>query len=144
MEIDGEKFKRDFDKMVLGGDLLLQSDRERYASLKRKIRERSHDRYLSGKTAELGVFPRDFPCELLFKDGHSYKIRVPYGWADLGYFVFDSIASRMERIVVERLMPPLARYGMSAEEIERYERLLGRQRTKIEVKKSPRKRRRLP
>lgn len=77
MEIDGEKFKRDFDKMVLGGDLLLQSDRERYASLKRKIRERSHDRYLSGKTAELGVFPGTFPASSYSRTGIPTRSECP-------------------------------------------------------------------
>jgi hypothetical protein len=123
MEIDGEKFKRDFDTMVLGGDLLLQSDRVRYASLKRNIREKSKDRYIVGKIPAQSPLPSDFRYELIFKDKHSYKIRVPYGWADLGYFVFDSISARMERIVFERLMPPLERFGMGAAERKRYERI---------------------
>ena len=126
MEIDGDKFRRDFDTMVLGGGLLVQSDRERYAALKRRIREKSRDRYLVGKMSERGRLPPDFRYELIFKDAHAYKIRVPFGWADLGYFVFDRIAARMERIVLERLLPPLERFGQGAAERERYERLLGR------------------
>ena len=126
MEIDGEKFRRDFDTMVSGGELLVQSDRLRYAALKRRIREKSKDRYLVGKLSERGRLPPDFRYELIFRDKHSYKIRVPFAWADLGYFVFDSIAARMERIVFGRLLPALGRFGMSGEERESYERVLGR------------------
>ena len=125
MEIDGEKFKRDFDEMVLGGDLLLLSEKELYRSLKRRIREKSRERYMTGRIAELELLPRDFRHELIFKDKHAYKLRVPYSWADLGYFVFDAIAARMERIVIARLLPALARHGMGADRARRYEQLLG-------------------
>lgn len=124
-EIDGDKFKRDFDEMVLGGDLLLLSDKGRYSSLRRKIAEKSRDRYLSGKIEERESLPSNFRYELIFKDKHAYKIRVPYSWADLGYFVFDAIAARMERIVVGRLIPTLGRFGASPEQLQSYAQLFG-------------------
>lgn len=123
MEIDGDKFRRDFEQMVLEGDILLASDKERFRSLKKKIETKSRDRYLEGATATRKTLPGGFRYELIFKDSSNYKIRVPYTWADLGFFVFDIIAARMIVIVQSRLLPALAAFGMSPTEMARYNAL---------------------
>jgi hypothetical protein len=113
MEIGGDKFKRDFDDMVLKGDLLYQSDKAKYRALERKIESKSRDRYLTGKTADLALFPPDFKYDALYRDAHSYKICVPYSWGDLGYFAFSAIAARIVSIVEGRLVPRLPYFEAS-------------------------------
>jgi hypothetical protein len=113
MELGGDKFKRDFDDMVVKGGLLLLSDKGKYRSLKAKIESKSSDRYLAGKAAELALFPPDFRYDVVHLDSHDYKIQVPYSWGDLGYFVFSAIASRIARIVDGRLVPRLSSFGAS-------------------------------
>jgi hypothetical protein len=119
MELGGDKFKRDFDDMVVKGDLLYLSDKAKYRSLKRKIETKARDRYLTGKASELALFPRDFRYDVVYLDSHDYKICVPYSWGDLGYFVFSSIAERIASIVEGRLVPRLCRFGASEEAAER-------------------------
>jgi hypothetical protein len=119
-EIHGDKFKSDFADIALKGDLLLHSEKICFRALKRKIEAKSRDRYVVGKTAVLGLLPADFRYETIFRDKTDFKIRVPYSWADLGYFVFDAIASRMAGLVTLRLVPPLAGLGMPPGEHRRY------------------------
>jgi hypothetical protein len=121
MELGGDKFRRDFDGMIARGDLLYMSDRERYRLLEQKIAAKARDRCLAGKTPELELYPPDFAYELIYRDGHDYKICVPYSWADAGYFVFSAIAERISKIVDERLVPRLPSFGMGAEALGRYE-----------------------
>ncbi len=109
MEIDGDKFRKDFDKIVIGGGLLLSSEESRYRTLAHKIKTRSRDRVMQGDLAELKRYPHDFHYELLSRDRSTFKICVPYTWADLGYFVFDTIAARVAGIVTGRLIPALPR-----------------------------------
>lgn len=108
MEIHGDKFRKDFDEMVLGGDLLLPTNREKYLILKRRIVEHSRERTIQGARSELDAFPKDFEREIIYKDSDRYKARVPYSWADLGFFVFTVIAMRVGKMVDSRLVPPLA------------------------------------
>jgi hypothetical protein len=112
MEIDGEKFKRDFSDMAIKGDLLYASEKTVFRSLKRKIEAKARDRYASGKVAMLRRLPAGFECETVFKDKTDFKIRVPYTWSDLGYFVFDAVASRIDRIVMGKIVPTLPGLGM--------------------------------
>jgi hypothetical protein len=119
-EIHGDKFKSDFADIALKGDLLLHSEKLCFRALKRKIEAKSRDRYVVGKTAVLGLLPADFRYETVFRDKSDFKIRVPYSWADLGYFAFDAIAARMARLVTGRLVPPLAGLGMPSGEHRRY------------------------
>jgi hypothetical protein len=120
MELGGDKFKRDFDDMVVKGDLLFQSGEGKYRALKHKIEAKARDRYLTGKAAELALFPPDFRYDVVHLDSHEYKICVPYSWGDLGYFVFSAIASRIAGIVEGRLLPRLPAFGASEEAIGRY------------------------
>jgi hypothetical protein len=111
MELGGDKFKRDFDDMVVKGDLLYQSDKEKYRVLKHKIEKKLRDRFLTGKTSDLALFPPGFVYDALYHDSHDYKICVPYSWGDLGFFVFSSIAARITAIVDGRLIPRLPHFG---------------------------------
>ena len=124
MELGGDKFKRDFDEMVLKGGLLSQSAGERYRILRHKVASKSRDRFLTGKAAELGLFPPDFRYEVVHLDSHDYKISVPYSWGDLGYFTFSSIAARIASIVDSRLVPRLASFGASAEALDRLDKIV--------------------
>jgi hypothetical protein len=126
MELGGDKFKRDFDDMVLKGGLLSQSASERYAILKQKIRSRSRDRFLTGPATELTLFPPGFRFEVVYLDSHDYKINVPYSWADLGYFAFSSIAARIASIVDDRLVPRLSSFGASGETLDRLDKIVNR------------------
>jgi hypothetical protein len=119
MELGGDKFRRDFDEMVLQGGLLKLSDREKYRTLRQKIASKSRDRYLTGKIPELALFPPDFKFDALYRDPHNYKICVPYSWGDLGYFVFSYIAERIAGIVEGRLVPRLRAFGASEELLRR-------------------------
>jgi hypothetical protein len=125
-EIHGDKFKSDFADIALKGDLLLHSEKLCFRALRRKIEAKSRDRYVVGKAAVLGLLPANFHYETVFRDKTDFKIRVPYSWADLGYFVFDAIAARMARLVTGRLVPPLAGLGMPSGEHRRYLELAGR------------------
>jgi hypothetical protein len=124
MELGGDKFKRDFDAMVVKGGLLFQSGEGKYRALKHKIESKARDRYITGKAAELGLFPPEFRYEVVYLDSHDYKIHVPYSWGDLGYFVFSSIASRMAGIVDGRLVPRLSAFGASEEALERLDKIM--------------------
>jgi hypothetical protein len=125
MELGGEKFMRDFDDMLLKGELLYLSDKDRYRLLRRKIVSKARDRFLTGKAAELALFPPDFKYDLVYKDGHDYKIHVPYSWADLGYFAFSAIARRIAGIVDGRLIPRLVSFGAEDEALDEYAEFLG-------------------
>ena len=69
--------------------------------------------------------PPGFAHDIVYRDEYCARICVPYSWADLGFFVFTRIASRVGRIVDSRLVPRLPRFGMKAEDYHRYEKLLG-------------------
>ena len=125
MEIDGDKFRRDFEDMVLGGDLLLQSERKAFLALRDKIDSKANDRFLELRSAQLARLPPGFAHDIVHRDDHCARICVPYSWADLGFFVFTRIASRVGRIVDSRLVPRLPRFGMKAGDYRRYEELLG-------------------
>lgn len=120
MEIDGDAFKRNFVDMAMKGGLLVESEKRAFRVLKRKIETKARDRYAMGRTGELKLLPPDFRFETVFKDKTDFKIRVPYSWSDLGYFVFDSVASRMTRVVLGKIVPTLVGYGMPAGEYRRY------------------------
>jgi len=109
IEIDGEKFRKNFEELVLGGGLLPPTARDKFLRLKRKVQEKSRDRivYCDGK--DLEGFPGGFKYETIDRDSAMFRICVPYSWADLGFFVFNVIAARIGQIVDSRLLPPLAR-----------------------------------
>ncbi len=119
-ELCGDKFKRDFDEMVLRGELLYQSETVQYKLLREKVRTKARDRFVTGRAADLAQYPPDFSYELVYRDGHDFKICVPYSWADLGYFAFSAIASRIAKIVDERLVPQLSGFGMPPEAVRMY------------------------
>lgn len=109
MEIDGDKFRENFEELVVGGGLLQPTNREKYFRLKRKIQEKARDRFIQGDIRELKRFPEGFEYETIYREADVYKICVPYSWADLGFFVFSVIAVRIGQIVDSRLVPPLSR-----------------------------------
>ncbi len=114
MEIDGEKFRKNFQELVLGGGLLPPTARDKYLRLRRKIEEKSRDRIVHCDETDLEGFPEGFRYETIDRDSSRRRICVPYSWADLGYFVFTVIAARIGQIVDTRLVPPLARLDASA------------------------------
>lgn len=122
MELDGDKFRRDFGEMVVDGDILLQSEKNAFRSLSRKIEGKARDRYMEGRSGELDLLPEGFRYETVFRDAAAYKILVPYSWADLGWFAFGCIARRMSDIVEGRLVPRLGSLGMPAEGLALYAR----------------------
>ncbi|GAB1484095.1 hypothetical protein MASR2M78_29120 [Treponema sp.] len=124
IEIGGDNFRDDFDAMVLDGKLLLPSDAERYKTLRSCILNHATDRIMEGKTSELAKFPKDFHYQTINKDADRYSIRIPYDWADLGYFAFNAIGSRLARIVESRLLPALPALGMPKADYERYRKAL--------------------
>lgn len=119
-EINGDKFRRDFEEMVLGGKLLLQSEQKDYVALKKRIAAKSGDRCLELKAGELAALPPGLRYDTVHRDEHCARICVPYSWADLGYYVFSRIASRMGRIVDARLLPRLPAFGMEEEDFRVY------------------------
>ena len=125
MEINGDKFRSDFEKMVLGGELLLQSGRKDFLALRKRIASKSRDRFLELSVAQLSRLPQGFAYEIVHRDDYCARIRVPYSWGDLGYYAFSRIAARIGRIVDTRLVPRMPGFGMKAEEYRRYEGLLG-------------------
>jgi hypothetical protein len=125
MELGGDKFKRDFDGMVVRGGLLFQSGEGQYRQLRQRIESKARDRYLTGRAADLALFPPDFRYEVVHLDSHDYKILVPYSWGDLGFFVFSTIASRIAGIVEGRLMPRLPSFGATSEDLARYAACFG-------------------
>lgn len=114
MEIDGDKFRKNFQGLVLGGGLLPPTAREKYLRLRRMIEEKSRDRIVHCDEKDLEGFPEGFQYETIDRDSARYRICVPYSWADLGFFVFTVIAARIGQIVDTRLVPPLARLDASA------------------------------
>jgi hypothetical protein len=125
MEINGDKFRRDFEGMVLGGDLLLMSERKDFLALERKIAAKSQDRYLELRNGELSRLPPSFAYEIVHRDDHCARIRVPYSWSDLGFYAFTRIAARIGRIVDTRLVPRLPSFGMGKEAYRAYVEGLG-------------------
>lgn len=121
IELAGDKFRADFDEMVLTGELIPPSRRQRYRALEAKIRAKARDRFMEGPIEDLKAFPRGFRYESTHKDGNGYRICVPYSWADLGYFAFSAIAERIARLVETRLLPALPGLGMPKEAMELYE-----------------------
>jgi len=120
MEIHADKFRRDFDEMVVGGDLLSAGAKKRYDMLRQKIKSKARDRFLEMSAEERARLPADFKCETVYRDARKCRICVPYSWGDLGYFVFSSIASRIAKIVDERLVPRLPALGMPDEDYRRH------------------------
>jgi hypothetical protein len=125
MEINGDKFQRDFEDMVLGSDLLLVSEKKEFLALKKKIRAKSRDRVIELRSGDRRTIPAGFAYETMYRDDHCRKICVPYSWADLGYFTFSRIASRIGRIVDSRLVPRLPAFGMPESDYRSYRELLG-------------------
>ena len=125
MEINGDKFRSDFEDMVLGGDLLLQSEKKDFMALKRKVASKSRDRFLELKSSELALLPPGFAYETVHRDDYCARICVLYSWGDLGYFVFSRIAARIGRIVDSRLVPRLPSFGMTSEDYRLYVECLG-------------------
>jgi hypothetical protein len=125
MEIHAEKFRRDFDEMVSGGNLLSAGAKKRYDMLRQKIHAKARDRFLEMSVQERARLPPDFKCETVYRDARKCRICVPYSWGDLGYFVFSSIASRIATIVDERFVPRLRDLGMSEEDCRRHAEVLG-------------------
>ncbi len=119
-EIDGDKFRSDFERMVLGGDLLLPSEKEVFRTLRRKIEAKARDRFLEGRAADFVLLPEGLAYETVYRDPSGYKLLVPYSWADLGYFVFDSMARRMAAVVEGRLVPRLGALGLPPEGLAAY------------------------
>jgi hypothetical protein len=120
MEIRGDKIRRDFEGMVLGGELLLNSEKKDFLFLEKKIASKSRDRFLEIKASEAALLPPGFAYENVHRDGHCSRICVPYSWADLGYYVFSRIAARIGRIVDARLVPRLPSFGMALEDYRLY------------------------
>jgi hypothetical protein len=120
VELAGDRFREDFDAMVLEGCLIPPSQGPRYRSLQAKIKARSRDRFMEGPLEGLEDFPPGFRYESTHKDANGYRIYVPYSWADSGYLVFSSIAERIARIVETRLIPALPGLGMPPEAMARY------------------------
>jgi hypothetical protein len=125
MEINGDKFRRDFENMVLGGDILLLSEKKDFLELNAKIATKSSDRFLELKATALALLPAGFAYEIVHRDDYCARISVPYSWSDLGYFAFSRIAARMSRIVDDRLVPQLPSFGMASEDYRLYSECLG-------------------
>jgi len=124
MEINGDKFRADFEGMVLGGELLLQSERKSFLALQGQIASKSRSRCLELTAAQVARLPQGFAFEFVHRDDYCARILVPYSWGDLGYFALSRIASRICRIVDTRLLPRLPGFGMKAENYRLYEELL--------------------
>ena len=114
MEIDGEKFQKNFEELVIGGGLLQPTNRDKFLRLKSKIQEKARDRTLHCDAKDLEGLPEGFKYETIDRDSGRSRICVPYSWADLGFFVFSIIAARIGQIVDSRLLPPLARLNSPA------------------------------
>ena len=108
-EIRGEKFRKDFEELIIGGDLLLQSHKVKYLELRAKVEAKARDRVIRMKSSALDALPKESEYELVDRNESGSKICVPYAWADLGYFAFCVIASRIVKIVDDRLYPAYAR-----------------------------------
>jgi hypothetical protein len=124
MELGGDKFKRDFDEMLLKGGLLSPSAAERYKILRHKVASKARDRCLSGKAAELALFPPDFKYDVVHLDAHDYRISVPYSWGDLGFFAFSAISERIASIVDLRLVPRLPAFGAPGGALGRLDKIM--------------------
>jgi len=120
MDIHPEKFRRDFDEMVVGSGLISAGARTRYDILKKKITSKSRDRFIELSVKERSLLPKEFVCETVYRDRQKCRLCVPYSWGDLGYLVFSSIASRIALIVDERLIPKLPSLGMSEKDFRRH------------------------
>jgi hypothetical protein len=104
-EIRGEKFRRDFEELIIGGGLLQHSNQAKYSALKAKVEAKSGDRVVKFKREVFEALPKNLEYELVDRNETGIKIRIPYSAADLGYFAFSVIASRISRIVDTRLYP---------------------------------------
>jgi len=125
VEIGGDDFREDFDAMVLDGGLLKPSEAKQYRMLRERIKAHATDRLMEGRAQDLVLFPEDFRYETIHKDADRYRIRVPYAWADLGFFAFSAIASHIARIVEGRLLLVLPSMGMPAGDAAKYRKTLG-------------------
>jgi hypothetical protein len=124
-EINGDKFRRDFEDMVMGGDLLLHSEKKDYLELKAKIVLKARDRFIELRAGQEAHLPPGLDFETVYRDDHCMKICLPYSWADLGYYVLSRIASRIGRIVDARLVPRLPSFGMGEADCRLYAERLG-------------------
>ena len=125
VEIGGDSFRNDFDTMVLEGGLLKPSEAAQYRMLHDRITAHATDRLMEGRAQDLVLFPKDFRYETIYKDSDRYRIRVPYAWADLGFFAFSAIASHIARIVESRLLHALPSMGMPASDFAKYSQTIG-------------------
>ncbi|PKL09324.1 MAG: hypothetical protein CVV51_04450, partial [Spirochaetae bacterium HGW-Spirochaetae-7] len=125
VEIGGDSFRDDFDAMVLDGGLLKPSEAEQYRVLRERITAHATDRVMEGRAQDLALFPAGFRYETVHKDADRYRIRVPYAWADLGFFAFSAIGSRVARIVEGRLLHALPAMGMPTCDLAKYRQVLG-------------------
>lgn len=125
VEIGGDSFRNDFDTMVLEGGLLKPSEAAQYRMLRDRITAHATDRLMEGRAQDLVLFPKDFRYETIYKDSDRYRIRVPYAWADLGFFAFSAIASHIARIVESRLLHALPSMGMPASDFAKYSQTIG-------------------
>jgi len=125
MEIKGDKFRRDFEDMVLKGELLIQSDRKDYLTLRGKIASKSRDRFVEISSMELARLPPGFAYEAVHRDRYCARLNVAYSWGDLGFYAFSRIAARIGRIVDTRLLPRLPAFGMKSEDYRLYSKRFG-------------------
>jgi hypothetical protein len=116
-EINGDKFRRDFEDMVMGGDLLLHSEKKDYLELKAKIVLKARDRFIELRAGQEAHLPPGLDFETVYRDDHCMKICLPY--------VLSRIASRIGRIVDARLVPRLPSFGMGEADCRLYAERLG-------------------
>jgi hypothetical protein len=126
IQVGGDGFYRVFENMIIKGGLLLLRQQKQYIHLKSCILLNNRDRVVESTDKEIEslISSNKLNYELEHHGYSTMKIRIPYSWADLGYFVFDTITERMISVVADKFLPSLAGLGMTGREIALYREML--------------------
>jgi hypothetical protein len=126
IRVGGDRFYKDFEGMIVKGGLLSFRQLKQFDHLKSCILQNNRERVIESTESDINslIKSNGLTFELEHNGYNTKKITIPYSWADLGYFVFDTIAERMISVVAEKFLPSLSRMGMSDHEIAQYREML--------------------
>jgi hypothetical protein len=125
VKISGDAFFRDFDEYIIKGGLLKERQRKQYIRLRNCILQNNRDRVIDGNTEFVSRLAQEHKLhhDVDHMDNTRVKICIQYTWADIGYFVFDSISDRVIAIIRDKFIPPLTSFGITDTEITAYRRM---------------------
>jgi hypothetical protein len=128
VQVAGKRFLENFEEMVIKGKILYQSEQKQYFHLKECVIQNNRERIIKRPRVGLPLFLERHGYDKNFhkvdEDSNDMIVCIPYTWADVGYFVYNSIANRMISVTGVKLVKALKKLGLPQKEIDLYQRML--------------------